>query len=228
VRPAEFVYRVREGLGELRRRDPDAERNFGAKRHAYRLHPVARDSAVARFERKHAIELPLDYRAFLTEAGNGGAGPFYGVFALGEMDHNFDFKRWKVGEHVGMPSRCFAHRAKWNLSATTLKRLQASEDDTEILRLYWLRVDGAIPICHEGCALRDWLVVTGRERGHVWHDATADFRGWFPWPCDSRGTRSRRPLPRSRPDRMTFSEWYLDWLERALAASRHEMRGGRG
>ena len=49
------------------------------------------------------------------------------------------------------------------------------------LRRYWVPVDGAIPVCHEGCAVRDWLVVSGPEAGRVWHDATADMKGWSPW-----------------------------------------------
>jgi hypothetical protein len=34
-------------------------------------------------------------------------------------------------------------------------------------------------------ALRDWLVVSGPEAGHIWHDATADLAGW------GRPTRSQ-------------------------------------
>ena len=40
--------------------------------------------------------------------------------------------------------------------------------------------DGAIPICHEGCALRNWLVVTGPLAGTVWRDLRADYGGIQP------------------------------------------------
>ena len=75
----------------------------------------------------------------------------------------------------------------------------------EINKRYWdaALVAGAFPICHHGCAYRDWLVVTGPEAGQVWHDARPDERGL--WPYESTDGR-----------RLTFAEWYLDWLGGAL------------
>ncbi len=70
--------------------------------------------------------------------------------------------------------------------------------------LYLEPVDGARPICHEGCNLRDWLVVTGSEAGHVWHDATADCEGW-------------KPLAQPGGVQMSFADFYLAWLDDALA-----------
>jgi hypothetical protein len=63
-------------------------------------------------------------------------------------------------------------------------------------------VNGAIPVCHIGCALRRWLVVTGPERGHIWCDDRADQRGLY-------------PLRLHGADRVTFIDWYLDWLRDA-------------
>jgi len=44
---------------------------------------------VAIFELDLSIELPNEYRSFITKAGNGGAGPAYGVFPLGMADNKF-------------------------------------------------------------------------------------------------------------------------------------------
>ncbi|WP_394844906.1 SMI1/KNR4 family protein [Pendulispora brunnea] len=148
------------------------------------------------FESTHGIRLPSDYRSFLSELGNGGAGPYYGVFKLGEMDDHSGFKPWTADGIVGNLAKSFPYTTSWNLSAEELERIQTSEDDEEILRVYWIAIDGAIPICHEGCALRDWLVVSGTEAGRVWHDATADLEGWSP--CT---------FPDGR--HMTFADWYL-------------------
>ncbi len=65
---------------------------FRANGHGFLMNPALQESEVASFERDHKIAIPLDYRQFLTCVGNGGAGPFYGVFPLGSMDHNFDLR----------------------------------------------------------------------------------------------------------------------------------------
>ncbi len=46
---------------------------------------------------------------------------------------------------------------------------------------YFAPLDGAIPLATEGCALHEWLVVSGPEAGTVWRDARADFAGLHPW-----------------------------------------------
>lgn len=43
------------------------------------LRPPLTERALAEFESAHAVCLPADYRAFLTEVGNGGPGPGYGM-----------------------------------------------------------------------------------------------------------------------------------------------------
>jgi hypothetical protein len=197
----DFTARVEHGLAELRRLDPNGRKVFAAQTHRSKLEPPVRETVVVEFERDHSIALPADYREFLIELGNGGAGPHYGVFRLGEMDDNVGHKAWKEGGLVGVPSRPFPHTEPWNLPEEELERIQESDD--EILRTYWVPVNGAITICHHGCALRDWLVVSGPETGHVWHDATTDFAGWSPHALSQGG-------------RMTFSDWYSAWLDEAL------------
>ena len=59
---------------------------FGAESHRFELNPAVRKSIVTNFESKYRIELPEDYRRFITELGNGGAGPYYGVFKFREME----------------------------------------------------------------------------------------------------------------------------------------------
>ncbi|HEY6971910.1 MAG TPA: SMI1/KNR4 family protein, partial [Candidatus Angelobacter sp.] len=147
---------------------------FGAQGHNFLLNPPLPESKVAAFEQRHSIVLPADYRYFITRVANGGAGPFYGVFRLGEMDE----KPWREGEGlVGVLSQPFPHREAWNdLSGMPPNELYDSdEDEAERQRIAFEKnyydnkwVNGAIPICHEGCAIRIWLVVTGEEAGHLW------------------------------------------------------------
>lgn len=67
-----------------------------------------------------------------------------------------------------------------------------------------MRVPGALYLCHYGCALRFFLVVTGQCYGEVWHDWQADGTGIYPAE-DVQGNR------------LGFLEWYEEWLDKSLA-----------
>jgi len=205
---------VLEMLKRLRR--SDSKRSiFGSAAHDYELQPPLPLSAIEAFEREHGIRLPEDYRYFITEIGNGGAGPYYGLFPFGQDD---DAVSWEEGELIGDVSRPFPHVEAWNLPDSFWEQEPDVSPDTppeEEDRLWeeWDRleqehywhpsiINGAIPICHLGCALRQWLVVHGEQRGFVWNDFRADHRGIFPV-RDEAGRQK------------TFSEWYLSWLDKA-------------
>lgn len=59
------------------------------------------------------MTLPGDFRTFLAAIGNGGAGPFYGVFPLGKVDDNFDLRDWTEVD-VGILSEPFPFDEEWN------------------------------------------------------------------------------------------------------------------
>src|SRR5687767_14245206 len=80
-------------LGELDRRDRH-RRVFGAGAHQYKLNSPLLVSVVEAFEERHGVSLPQDYRCFITEIGNGGAGPYYGVLPFGRDDDDRD---WEPG-----------------------------------------------------------------------------------------------------------------------------------
>ena len=95
------------------------------------------------------------------------------------------------------------------------EQFNSSEQSSECENAYWSAAipSGAIPLCHYGCAARDWLVVTGQEAGNVWHDARAEHHGVYP--VESAGRR-----------RTTFSEWYLHWIEESLQKLAAPLRQG--
>jgi hypothetical protein len=72
-------------LDALRRMDPDNSR-FGAAAHRYELNQPLAEPQVAAFEAQHGVTLPQAYRTFLLDVGDGGAGPFYGIFRLDRSD----------------------------------------------------------------------------------------------------------------------------------------------
>jgi hypothetical protein len=201
-------------LKELDRKDPGRSL-FGANGHHYRLSPPLQISEIHKVEKRHRITLPEDYKYFITEIGNGGAGPYYGVFPFGEQDDVRDFCKWEDGCLVGDLAKPFPHNNAWNLPESFWRNMPdpgpetplEEEDqmmeawDKELERNYWHPeiMNGAIPICHIGCARREWLVVNGHQKGYVWGDDRADNTGIFPV-CDDKGKR------------LTFSDWYLGWL----------------
>jgi len=174
------------------------------------------ESEVATFEQKHGILLPSDYREFLTRIGNGGEGPFYGVFPLGAMDDNFTMREWHENDgFVGTLSRPFAFEDEWNdisgMPDNHLLDQDAEAYDRQIEAFsstYWSSelVNGAMPICHEGCALRIWLIVSGEQAGKLWEDRRSEYKGL-------------KPVLLNDGSRATFSAWYKEWLDSCFATS---------
>ena len=208
----DFVQKVRAGLARLRASDPDLTL-FGAAAHGYQLHPPATEREVVAFETAHGVVLPASYRRFLLELGNGGAGPHYGLFPLGLWDgRGQGLEPWgEVG--AGVLRDPFPHRAHWNLPAERLEPPELEDEDAEeawqiaLERDYWdvALIGGAFPIAHQGCAVRDLLVVTGPRRGHIWVDERASYEGIRP-----EFTGDGGPL--------AFEGWYLRWLDEAAQA----------
>lgn len=55
---------------------------FGASHHHYILNSPLTIGELERFEEFFCVILPKDYRIFLSDIGNGGAGPYYGIMSL--------------------------------------------------------------------------------------------------------------------------------------------------
>jgi SMI1 / KNR4 family (SUKH-1) len=183
---------------------------FGAADPRFLLNPVLSEAEVKSFEIRHSVKLPPDYRSFLLTIGDGGAGPYYGVFPLGKMDDGLDLKSWKEdGGFIGTLAKPFPLKEPWNdLSTRPSGELRKTNEEEyerqleEFEKVYWNPelLNGAIPLCHMGCALRVWLIVSGERAGSLWRDGRTDDTGLSPI-----FTRDQRPA--------TFSSWYLDWLQ---------------
>jgi hypothetical protein len=55
---------------------------FGCELHKYKFGPCLQESELVQLESAYGIELPAEYRSYLTSIGNGGAGPGYGLVPL--------------------------------------------------------------------------------------------------------------------------------------------------
>ncbi len=70
-------------LARVRALDPRYQ-VFGASEHRYELGAPLSAASLAAFEERERVRLPASYRAFLRHAGDGGAGPGYGLYSLAE------------------------------------------------------------------------------------------------------------------------------------------------
>jgi hypothetical protein len=70
----DLVARAERIKSKLRKARSRRLRPFGAEQHEFRLLPVVPEPELQAFETRHGVELPHEYRAFLSIVGSGGAG----------------------------------------------------------------------------------------------------------------------------------------------------------
>jgi hypothetical protein len=166
----------------------------------YSLGPVLSLEEVENFERAHFCRLPQDYREFLMRVGNGGAGPEWGLSALGQ--HFPDSGHEECLEDDPDLSRPFPHREAWNA-------IPDSRESEEELYFRPTHAVGSMTINDRGCALSTRIVVTGPLAGEIWCDDRADGGGIH---------------PHLAPDgsHYQFLPWYRDWLSRRMHQYGHK------
>ncbi|WP_203184080.1 hypothetical protein [Streptomyces pratensis] len=64
------------------------------------------------------------------------------------------------------------------------------------------RTVGAVVISTLGCAAREWLIISGPERGRIWSDNRVD-------------DEDLKPLLDGNGAPVIFTRWYLAWFEKA-------------
>jgi hypothetical protein len=154
-------------LHRLRQLDSTFE-VFGSETHRYQLNPPLSPEEVDALERRHHFSLPDEYRTFITQLGDGGAGPDYGLFSLAAelrlsasaLDHPFPFSTQTAQGVIA------ARRGGEQYAGVV------PEEPT----------GGALPICNSGCGIYYYLVLNGEQRGTVWNGR----EDWFPC-CSNEG-----------------------------------------
>ena len=79
---------IKKILARAQEIDPGCEA-FGASKHRYQFRPPLAADFVRKAEGQYGFRLPEDYFRFITEIGDGGAGPGYGIgpFAAASFQH---------------------------------------------------------------------------------------------------------------------------------------------
>ncbi|GAB4332230.1 MAG: hypothetical protein OHK0038_07750 [Flammeovirgaceae bacterium] len=167
--------------------------------HKYQLNPTLSELDIAIFESANQLKLPSDYREFINKVGNGGAGPYYGLYPLeyGIEEANnlsnienitnaftidFPISKQETDKFINYYYQC----------------IEDGEDDEIIYPDVPETLTGVIFLSEYGCGWSFCLVVKGEMAGTIW------FHGDYFYPFFSDGKI------------WTFADWYEDWLDRSL------------
>ena len=210
-----FVDEVSQKVEKLRAMDREF-RLFGADHHRYRFNPPLAEIDLLGFEERNRISLPKDYRNFVLNVGNGGAGPYYGIYPL-LPDNVHHGMSEDYGIDVSVP---FPHSKDWDEGQQGAYDSDAGQSpDDDLVAEYFdnRHIAGALCICDYGCGNFFLLVANGSEKGNMWVDGRLNYSGIFRGGFED-GERERA---------ITFSRWYLNWLDRSLEKL-SQAGGGRG
>jgi SMI1 / KNR4 family (SUKH-1) len=193
---------------------------FGSESHQYQLNPCLSDTDIQRFESKSNITLPSDYRNFLLEVGNGGAGPGYGLYRMPGIEYENVIPETPYPEKSELFSKPFPLTQAWNNldlitenKATCFVNRDAYFDDKF--------TQGTFTIANYGCGIYAMLVITGEQRGKIWIDDRTNDNGIYPTSlsfCHSFHDADTDDLPPDNNEEqpLSFYDWYEDWINRSL------------
>lgn len=172
---------------------------FGSDKHKFKLNPPIKESELLKFEREQGITLPDDYRDFLLYAGNGGAGPYYGIYKLENWK---SFTSWVIDN---VPDDILQRPSRLHPGSNEIPIF--SEDDNIYDQQHIDFYQGTISIGTQGCTYETLLVVSGDYRGRIVYVDADD-----------------NPPYMSRE--VDFLSWYERWLDELLNG--YNLQGGFG
>ncbi len=167
--------------------------------HRYEVSPCLDETQIREVEAMYNLSLPEDYRRFLLEVGNGGAGPVWGLYTLDEA-----VEESGAAGLDGFFNAPFPYVSAWE------------ETDADCMSDDIYHVQGSLAVGDFGCGIQFRLVLVGPERGNIWLDDRANCKGVAPltvqdgkvfWPGD---------LPETGVH-VSFVTWYTAWLDEEIA-----------
>lgn len=195
---SEQINRIKKKLVQAKNTDKDYK-VFGASSHKYQINQPATINEIKAFESKYAVQLPEYYRAFILHIGNGGpgyqnsgAGPFYGIYPLGEHLEELVSGNPKAF----LTTNCCLHPemndVEWENLTPFLNDDNITDENyyQEIEKIY----SGILPLGSQGCSYLHALVLNGQHKGKV---------------INLEMAAEQKP-------RFAFENNFLDWYERWL------------
>ncbi|MFB2919060.1 SMI1/KNR4 family protein [Aerosakkonema funiforme] len=205
---------LKNKLTQLETKDKNFK-NFGSELHKYQLNPCLSEAEIQAFEAKNRITLPDDYRNFLLEVGNGGAGP--GCYGLVKLEVN---KEISEGENDYYLSQPFLLKKAWNCPHLLNPGEEFVDIDEDKL------TQGTMYVANYGCDIHSRLVITGEQRGTIWINDCGSDGGIYPCSLQIASfyhyegyviEEEELESVLSEPA-LSFYDWYDNWLDKSLEA----------
>lgn len=153
-----FVNEVKS-LAELARERNPHPQEFGAIKHGYKFNPTIGIDKVREFETKCGLKLPDTYVLYLTQIGNGGAGPDYGLFALEEIKGFYNPE-----------AEIFLDKKDNTMEWAEMCRIHdelLDNDNDEYLKIEERALNGSVIIGTPGCTMYTVLMCEGENYGKI-------------------------------------------------------------
>ena len=200
------IARIKAKLPIARAAD-EALKVFAADSHRYKLREPVTEAALLQLEADYGLRFPEPYRRFMREVGNGGAGPFYGVYQLGHGlydlgDNPQQYLRQPCRLHPDMTD------AQWKELTRAIEVDDDLSDETYELALNELYA-GVMPLGTQGCAITHAMVLNGPFAGRVVYIDPDNYLPHFAYEA-------------------TMLDWYERWLDQVVAGDQGPMGGAFG
>jgi hypothetical protein len=180
-----------------------ARKVFASDKHQYRLNPPMASERVEEVEGLIGCQLPKQYRRFVTEFADGGAGPDYGIIPLERLLKPGRDRSWMASCAVPFPA------------PKTVAQMREMDHDPP----------GKLMVSEIGCGGHHWLVIAGSQRGFVWvNNPDGDWspelsdESHIPEYSEAGGVDPIFEAALASPDalRLEFVDWYIKWLDESL------------
>ncbi len=162
---------------------------FGSASHKYQLNPVISPAEIRQHEERYRVTLPEEYKFFMTKVGNGGAGPYYGIYPLDKIEQYHEYI-----EESGKPA-WIGDALTPEIWAGKMALLDNDDDDTydQIMKEI---TSGFQVIGTQGCTFDNLLMNSGSEKGRM---------VYIDWNLISENVPCLTG--------MTFLEWYENFFQ---------------
>lgn len=154
----DFVEEIKFLAAKARERDPKFHR-FGALSHKYEFNPPIEIAKIREFEKGSGLTFPDAYVIYLTQIGNGGAGPNYGLFPLEKVQGFYNPEVEIFLDRTDIPN-------VWEEVCRVYDEAFENDSD-EYLKIEERVLNGSVIIGTPGCTMYTILMCAGENCGKI-------------------------------------------------------------